>query len=169
MAVFQGDDFNRLDWHLLQNGAISLYFQSSVLAGDVAWLAEHGYVIHEFECAEWISANDFDDAVSAKLKFPDYYGRNEAAFNDCLSDIEIPDTGGAALVFHRYERFIDREPKWAKYVLDIIQDNSRRFSLWGRRLLALVQSDDPRLDVGPLGACSANWNPKEWLNARRGL
>jgi len=25
------------------------------------------------------------------------------------------------------------------------------------------------LNVGPLGACSANWNPKEWLNAKRRL
>jgi RNAse (barnase) inhibitor barstar len=169
MAVFQGDDFNRLDWRLLQNGAISLYFQPSVLAGDVAWLANHGYVIHEFDCATWASEGDFHDAVSAKLRFPDYYGRNIAAFNDCLSDLDIPDEGGAALVFHRYDRFLTQEPKFAKYVLDDIQQNSRRFSLWGRRLLALLQSDDPRLNVGPLGACSANWNPQEWLNAKRGL
>jgi len=169
MAVFHGDDFNRLDWRLLQNGAVTLYHQLSVLAADIGWLTEIGYLIHDFDCTGWACQNDFHDAVTGELRFPDYYGRNIAAFNDCLSDLEIPDEGGAVLVFRRFDCFFGQEPEFAKWVLDDIQQNSRRFSLWGRRLLALVQSDDPTLNVGPLGACSASWNPREWLDATRGL
>src|SRR5262249_7841105 len=99
MAIFQGYDFDRLDWRLLQGGAINLYFQPSVLEADLAWLLKHMYAIYEFDCATWDSEGDFHNAVSMKLKIPDYYGRNLAAFNDCLSDLEIPDAGGAVLVF----------------------------------------------------------------------
>lgn len=169
MAVFHGDDFNRLDWRLLQNGAISLYCQLPILQEDVAWLVNHGYLLHEFDCTTWVSQSDFHDALSATLKFPDYYGRNIAAFNDCLGDIEIPEEGGTVLVFHRFDRFAAYESEFAEWVLDDIQQNSRRLSLWGRRLLALLQSDDPRLQCRPVGACTPRWNHREWLNKARGL
>jgi len=65
MGVFSGDDFNRLDWRLLQNGAVSLYYRATVLEADIAWLAEHGYCVHEFDCAAWTSENDFHDALAA--------------------------------------------------------------------------------------------------------
>ncbi len=170
MAIFHGDeDINRLDWRLLQNGAINLYYRLSILEEDIAWLVDHGYLVHEFDCTTWTSQSDFHDAISAKLNFPSYYGQNIAAFNDCLSEIEIPDNGGSVLVFHRFDRFMTYEAEFANWVMDVIQHNSRVHSLWGRRLLALVQSDDPRLELKPVGACSAHWNDREWLNSARGL
>jgi RNAse (barnase) inhibitor barstar len=170
MAVFHGDDdYQRLDWALLQKGAVSLYHSSAILAEDVAWLAAHGYVVHDFDCAAWKSEDDFHDAVSTSLNFPGWYGRNSDAFNDCLSDIEIPEEGGCVLVFRRYDLFAAREPQFAQWVLEDIQDNSRMLSLWGRRLMALLQSDDPRLEFQPVGACGVDWNRREWLNSARGL
>ena len=169
MAVFQGDDYQRLDWALLQNGAISLYHSSVILAEDTAWLAAHGYAVHNFDCATWESEDDFHDVVSAALNFPGYYGRNLAAFNDCLSDIDIPEEGGCALAFRRYDHFAAHQPQVAQWVLEDIQQNSRRMSLWGLRLLALLQSDDPRLEFQQVGACSVGWNRREWLHSARGL
>ncbi|MGD9633318.1 MAG: barstar family protein [Pirellulales bacterium] len=172
MAIFHGDDdYQRLDWMLLQNGAVSLYHRVEILAEDVAWLAAHGYVVHDFDCAAWDSQDHFHDAVSTELDFPGWYGRNFSAFNDCLCDIEIPDEGGCALVFRRYDHFTAREPQPAQWILEAIQDNSRILSLWGKRLLALLQSDDPRLEfqLRPVGACSVSWNRREWLNSARGL
>jgi RNAse (barnase) inhibitor barstar len=169
MAIFRGDDFNRLDWRLLQSGAISLYYRPSILQEDVVWLVDHGYLLYEFNCATWICEGDFHDAVSATLKFPEYYGRNSAAFNDCLGDLEIPEEGGAVLVFNRFHRFAARDEELAIWLLDAIQQNARRHLLWGRRLLALLQSDDPRLRIEPVGACAPNWNPREWSDSARGL
>jgi RNAse (barnase) inhibitor barstar len=169
MAIFRDDDFDRLDWRLLQNGAISLYYRVRTLREDVTWLANNGYVMHELDCSAWNSQSDFHDAVKVTLKFPDYYGRNLAAFNDCLSDLDVPDEGGSVLIFRRFDRFVEFDAEFAGWVLDSIQDNSRRLSLWGRRLLALLQSDDPRLSLKPVGACRASWNPREWLNSSRGL
>jgi len=41
--------------------------------------------------------------------------------------------------------------------------------LLGQRLLALVQSDDPRIRFERIGAVPVNWNPREWLDSDRGL
>lgn len=169
MAIFQGDDYQRLDWTLLQNGAINLYYRPEVLAEDVDWLSAHGYLVHEFDCTAWQSQQDFHNDVSAKLDFPGWYGQNFDAFRDCLSDIEIPDEGGCVVVFRRYDHFAAREPQPAHWILEAIQDNSRILSLWGKRLIALLQSDDPRLGFQPIGACYAHWNRREWLNSARGL
>ena len=39
--------------------------------------------------------------------------------------------------------------------------------LWGARLVALVQSDDPHLKLPVVGACSVGWNPRERLDSLR--
>jgi RNAse (barnase) inhibitor barstar len=169
MGVFRPGDHQRVDWRLLQNGAITLYYRPALLDEDIGWLQRHGYRVHQFDCSGWESDAAFHDAVSEALGFPGYYGRNIHAFNDCLCDIEVPDEGGCALVFRRYDHFASAEPEFAQAVLEDIQGNSRRLALWGKRLLAILQSDDPCLSFQPVGACSVMWNHREWLNAARGL
>jgi len=64
---------------------------------------------------------------------------------------------------------VERIPAVAWHVLDIVEVNSRRFSLFGRRLIALVQSDDPSLSFDPVGARPVVWNPREMFAWWRGL
>jgi RNAse (barnase) inhibitor barstar len=172
MAVFRAEDRvspHRLDWRLLQNGPIALYFQPGVLAEDSAWLREHDYELRSLDCAAWRSVADFHRAIAAVLRFPGYYGHNLNALNDCLSDIEIPEEGGLALQFTRYDHFAALSPDAAQRALHIVAVTARRHLLFGRRLLALVQSDDPRIRFEPVGASPVMWNPREWPNAHRGV
>jgi RNAse (barnase) inhibitor barstar len=171
MAAFTGDpdETTRLDWRILQDGAICLYFQRRILDEDVAWLRQHDYQIHTFDCSRWTSEAEFHADVSRDLGFPAWYGRNLHAFNDSLSDLLVPDVGGVALVFARFDLVAERLPNVAWYVLDIVEVNSRRFLLFGRRLIALVQSDDPSISFDPIGARPVMWNPREWLVSKRGV
>jgi RNAse (barnase) inhibitor barstar len=172
MAVFRSEDRvspHRLDWRLLQNGPVALYVQPAVLAEDGAWLREHGYEVRILDCAAWRSVEDFHRAVAAELRFPGYYGHNLHALNDCLSDIEIPEEGGLVIEFLRYDNFAAVSRDAAQAALDIIAINARRHLLFGRRLLALVQSDDPHIRFDPVGASPVTWNPREWTNASRGV
>jgi RNAse (barnase) inhibitor barstar len=168
VAVFREDEWG-LDRQILQRGAICLYFRPEVLEEDVKWFRENQYLIHQFDCATWNSEDDFHTDVDQKLGFPDYYGGNLNAFNDCLSDIEVPDSSGTVLVFLRFDAFAKEFPQVAWNVLDIIETNSRRLLLTGQRLIALVQSDDPAISFEPVGACAVSWNSREWLNNNRGL
>jgi RNAse (barnase) inhibitor barstar len=164
-----GSDFQRLDWLLLQNGAVTLYFRREALDLDAGWLRAHGYQVRELDCINWSEVRAMHQSVAKALSFPDYYGMNLDALNDCLSDVEIPADAGLAIVLQRIDVFASRHRDVAQRMLDIFADNARRFLLFGRRLLVLAQSDDPRISFEPVGAKTVQWNPKEWLDASRGL
>lgn len=171
MAAFSTDqsEWDRLDFSLLQNSPVALYFRQEVLDEDTASLRREGYQIEKFDCTGWHAESNFHTDISARLAFPDYYGRNLDAFNECIGDIEVPDAGGRAIVFCRYDMFVRSEPRVAQLILDIMACASRHHLLFGRRLLTMVQSNDPRIDFQPVGARPVSWNPREWLNKNRGL
>ena len=162
-------EVERLDWRLLERGAVALYHKSSVLSQDLAWLRHHKYVTHELNAAAWTSPPDFHTEVQRVLSFPQYYGKNLASWVDCIAEIDVPDESGMAIVFRRYDAFAKAQPQLAQNILDSIETTSRRFLLTGRRLLALVQSDDPRIRFERVGAMPVTWNPREWLDSDRGI
>ena len=162
-------EVERLDWRLLERGAVALYHKGSVLSQDLGWLRQQRYVIHELDAAPWSEPGHFHDAVRVALSFPAYYGKNLASWIDCVAELPVPDESGMALVFRRYDRFAKSQPQLAQTILDSLETTSRRFLLTGRRLLALVQSDDPRIRFERVGAMPVTWNPREWLDSDRGL
>lgn len=171
MAVFRddADDFQRLDYTLLQNGSITLYYRAEFLAEDVSWLSTHGYRIDNFDCTAWQMKQDMLAAFASTLEFPEYFGQNLDALNDCLSDIDVLEKGGRVLVFHRYDAFAARLPEAAWTVLDIIEINSRRFLLFGQHLITLLQSDDLQIQFNSVGGCPVMWNNREWIDKNRDL
>lgn len=162
-------EVERLDWRLLERGAVTLYYKGSVLSQDLAWLRQQRYVVHELDAAQWREPGHFHDAVRERLEFPAYYGRNLASWIDCVAEIPVPDEGGMVLVFRRFDAFAKAQPQLAQTILDSLETTSRRFLLTGRRLIALVQSDDPRIRFERVGAMPVTWNPREWLDSDRGV
>jgi len=179
MAVFNADEVNdqQLDWTTLRDGGVALYWRPEVLANDLSWLAANGYTIIQFEAAAWESEEQMHDSLKSSLSFPDYYGKNLNALNECLwDDLIVPEAGGLVLVLNHYDcfaraiQFNDSEGRsFAQIVLHVLARAVRYHMLFGRRLLILVQSDDPRIRFDNLAAVSAAWNPREWLNKNRGL
>lgn len=145
--------WERLDYQILRHGPVALYFQASKLAEEVAWFQKHGYRIYPFDCRSWKSESAFHNNVRHALDFPNYYSDNLDAFNDCLSALPVPEKGGAVLKFHNFEVFAQRFPDVSHIILDAIAKNSRGFLLTGRRLLALVHSNDMKLTIEPVGCC----------------
>jgi len=171
MAAFTEDprEWQRLDWQLLHNSPITLYFDPSILDGDVAWFTEQGYRVRSFRVTDHGSSEDVLLALGQLLGFPAHQGRNLDAFDDCLSDVEVPRAGGLLLILRDFDSFAAAAPTVAQALLDVCADNSRRFLLTGKRFLVLVHSADPRIVFEPVGASPVMWNPKEWLNSNRGL
>lgn len=162
-------EVERLDWKLLERGAVALYHKSSILSLDLAWFRQQSYAIHELDAVKWVSPADFHADVQRGLNFPAYYAKNLASWIDCIAELPVPDESGMAIVFRHYDVFARSQPQLAQTILDSIETTSRRFLLTGRRLLALVQSDDPRIRFERVGAVPVTWNPREWLDSDRGL
>jgi len=171
MAAFTSDpaEWQRLDWQLLQNSPVALYFSRAILADDVAWFHQHGYRVLSIQVVDFLSKDALFVALGELFAFPGYFGRSLDAFNDCLSDVEVPAVGGLALVLYDFDRFAKQFPDVAHAILDIVADNARRFLLTGKRFITLVHSSDPAINLDPVGATPVLWNPKESLNSKRGL
>ncbi|GAA2368203.1 barstar family protein [Dactylosporangium salmoneum] len=175
MAAFDPDSNLNGDvaYRLLANTAVTLFWRRRLLAETTVWLTEHGYQVITLDAADWSTEGDMHRAVAAALGFPDYYGHNLDALNDCMRDVVgqqygwTPATTGLAVVFTAYDTFATRCPRAAQIVLDILAEHSRSAALIGRRLMCLVQSNDPNITFEPVGATPVNWNDAEWLNANR--
>ncbi|MBO8173303.1 MAG: barstar family protein [Bacillaceae bacterium] len=153
---------------LLLNGAIKLFWSKDVLEDYINEITKEKFNIYSLDCSKW-NLKNYHEYLASSLHFPDYYGKNLDAFNDCLSDM-IPEGIGICLVFRNYEFFSRNYPEDAYHILDIIQRNSWRFLLLeDRKLIAFVQSNDPTIGFTNLGGMSAEWNNEEWLNKARGI
>jgi hypothetical protein len=118
------------------------------------------------------------ESLQDVFRFPEYYGKNLDALWDCMTDLLVPKEGGVAIVLNSYDvytrgpgssRASGETTAAAQTVLDIMASASRVMLLTGKRLITLVQSDDPRMQFGKLGGVSAEWNKREWLNRDRAL
>jgi Barstar (barnase inhibitor) len=162
-------DRERLDWLLFQNGGVVLYHEHQILTEHTAWLVREGYQLRELDAHGWKDARSFHADVKRVFAFPSHYTNNLASLVDALAELEIPPGGAVAVLVRRYDRFAKAEPHLAWSVLDALETTSRRLLLTGRRLLTLVQSDDPRIKFERVGAMPVNWNPREWLDSDRGI
>jgi hypothetical protein len=179
MVAFNQQDKheNRLDWKILSDGSIALYWQHEVFNENLDWFRQQHYQVISFDCERWASTEEMHADLHRKLSLPAYYGRNLDALNDCLGDLSVPDSGGMALALTRFDAYAkgsgatltaSGRPE-AEIVLDLLARASRHFLLTGRRFVTLVQTDDPRNRFDTLGCLSAHWNHREWLNKNRGL
>ncbi len=162
-----GQDREALDWALLRNGPVALFHKPAVLEDAVTWLSRRGYTVATANCGPDPSKQGVLDAITTALGFP--AGPNLDGFNDYCWQLEVPDNGGFALVLLQYHRVAEADRKLAESVLDILADCAWHKLLFGRRFICLVQSDDPRLNVGPVGGRVPAWNPREWFHKDRGL
>jgi RNAse (barnase) inhibitor barstar len=156
------EDFQRLDFAILQNGSVSLYFRSSILEEDVYWLKAHAHRVDSFDCESWTDDAALLNDFGLKMEFPDYYGQNFNALSDCLGDIEIADDGGRPIVLNRFDSFASKDSESAQILLNILDEKSRAHLMFGRRLMTLVQSNDPTTRFETIGRYRANWNRREF-------
>lgn len=168
MAFFKNDNQrgDRLDWNILQNGWISLYWREELIVKDILWFRKENFKVVEMDCATWATKEVIHEDLKQHLNFPDYYGKNLDAFNDCLYSIDMDDTAGFVIVFRSFQHV---EKSYGFQLLDILAGNSRGHMLFGKKLITLVQVDDPRFETEPVGAVPVLWNQAEWLNSSRGL
>jgi hypothetical protein len=162
-----------VDFRLVHNTFVTMYWRSSLVDETIGWLRSHGYDVVEFDAASWASAAQMFDDVVTGLDFPAYFGRNLDALNDCMRDITSGEYGwhadatGLVLVLWGFDAFTSVDRRTAQILLDIFADQARRAILIGNRIICLVQSNDPQLSFEPVGAMPVMWNDAEWLNSKR--
>ncbi|MDX9911256.1 MAG: hypothetical protein RBS39_05450 [Phycisphaerales bacterium] len=165
MAVFKNNEeegWGRFDFGPLRDSfGIILYCSTQKLKNDVAWLARNDYVIMEFDCQRWTSQDAIHNDVSEQFEFSHWYLGSPRAIHGMLMDVDVPEVGGLAVVLRRvdgirvdYDDFVWNLMNFCTYVI-------RFHLLFGRRMLLLVQSNDPAMEFKEVGGRSVNWNWEE--------
>ncbi|GAB2594126.1 barstar family protein [Microlunatus antarcticus] len=151
-----------LDFLLLQNGPINLVTPQrlSALVGQLAGL---GYQVIHLPAASWSDDADLFRSIAAQLDFPDYFGHNYPALDECLSDFAHGDFGwspaadrGVAVAVHDFEQFSEAESYAADRLLNYAVDSARYGALFGHRLLWLVEATT-NFHPQPVGARKPLW------------
>jgi hypothetical protein len=166
---FSFDDMDRVDWDLLQNGAVNLYRRVELYEDDLAALKALGYAVADID---FQSMPSFHEDVSKALDwqklfgYPDWQGSLDA-LNDGFGSLELGDGEGFGFGVRNFHRLWSQDRRLATTLADIIEDTSRSHLLMGGRLIGLFQTNNADLDLGTLGGRQAQWNRREWLRTNR--
>jgi RNAse (barnase) inhibitor barstar len=164
------ETWERVDYNILNMGGFCLYKRTDLLEDGIAGLVAISYRIFDFDCTDWSNDAIMHSQLAARLEFPEYYGRNLDALSECLGDFPFLQNEAAALVLRRFDDLFNREPELAATLLHIIASAEWEFLLTERRLVCLLQSNDPWLHSKlpqSLGRRGAHWNHAEFLDANR--
>ena len=151
---------------MLKEGAITKYHKTSVLNEDISWFENNRFEIIQINCRKF-NKNNFHKHIKEALNFPDYYGENMSAFDDCISDLGDKKYRGLVIVFNHFDDFYNDNKSLALRIIDSIARESWYRLVDGNYLLGLVQSSDPWLEIESVGGSLPQWNSNEWFNENR--
>jgi hypothetical protein len=178
MACFRPRDasnYERPDWSMLRNGPVTKFHSRDVLDRTRTWLRAEGYREIDMDARPWGNADDLIASVRTAFSLPESTGRGFDALDDLMYDFvegaygADPKAEATAIVVLGFDAFARAAPDAAHVFLHILARHVPRALMHGHRLLVLVQSDDPRLEIAAVGGHEPRWNDAEWLDAKRGL
>lgn len=85
-------------------------------------IADRGLAIFHLNGASIREKGQFLAACAKTLEFPDYFGHNWDALEDCLTDLSWHTASGFVIVHHGFGNFADHSPDEAATALDILHD-----------------------------------------------
>ena len=94
-------------------------WESALDVADVQHAAEHaGWGFGYVDGAALDARADVLRAIGSALGFPDHYGANLDALNDCLRDL----AGPTVLLWDAWSGFARAEPRWFGLVVEVLGD-----------------------------------------------
>jgi hypothetical protein len=158
VAVFDREaDSGRLDYQLMMRAPVRLLRSRELLAATVTWLRQHDYHVVTVNAAWLITAHMFRDLGSAfgSLCHDQWHCLGDAV-DEALADA-WKQTPGFALVLTGFDVFARHHFDDAHVLLEVIAERAWPAALLGRRLICLVQSDDPALRLRRIGMWTLPW------------
>jgi len=83
----------------------------------------------------------FLNHAAAALRFPNYFGANWDAFEDCLTDMSWHETHGFVILYDHFETFAEHSPDQFKRALEILRDSANFWRDRRRPLFVLLRGD----------------------------
>jgi hypothetical protein len=100
----------------------------------------HGLRVFDADCGAATDKRGLLRAIARALRFPDYFGFNWDALEECLTDLDWLDAQGTVLVLSRADRLAGRAPRDLTVALDILEDTAAYWAVEGRPFVTLLQA-----------------------------
>jgi hypothetical protein len=162
-----------MDLHPTRLPSVQLFRNRAVLDRAVADAHESGWSVIRLDASRWATDAAMHTDLADALSFPDHYGRNLDALNDCMRDVVAGHYGfakhavGGLVVIDAFDQFHQREPQVAQALLEILGGAAVDALTYRWQLATFLRADDPDFAPAPFAAQAAMWNPQEWLRANR--
>ncbi len=176
MAAFSESELNTpedrvaVDWWLMRNSAVTLFYKRTNFDFSVAWLGIANYRVHHIDCAEH---GTFLQQFSDALQFQQQFGRNWngglPSLNFAFRQLDFSDATGIVFAFTQFDALLDRDTRTAHAVLDAAEWNSRCHLLFGHRLITLAHCNNCVTGIPKLGGAKWFWNNIDWADTRATL
>lgn len=81
----------------------------------------------------------FLEKIARAMRFPDYFGKNWDALNDCITDLSWARAQGYVLLIQEPERFITTSPDDWQVALEILKSATESWHEWGTPFFVLLR------------------------------
>ncbi|HET7725080.1 MAG TPA: hypothetical protein VFK68_10610 [Propionibacteriaceae bacterium] len=137
----------------LATGAVGIVYDRAVLGAALNDLRARDYRVAAFDCRRWSNPLEAGQELGAALGMPESLPRTIPVVGQYLQELARSDEPFGdlrlrmAVVLGVFDDFLSRHRADALVLLDELAQASRMAQLFQHRILVLVQSDDPGLDV----------------------
>ncbi|XGV98390.1 MAG: barstar family protein [Leptolyngbya sp. BL-A-14] len=120
-------------------GSPGLYtLETPISTDDLVTLSQkHGAHLFCLNGAGINNKSEFLHAIASAMSFPDYFGKNWDALDDCLTDLDWLEGDRLVLLYDQPDRFAQADPSEWQVALDILRStveywrtNNRSFSVF---------------------------------------
>ncbi len=169
--VFKETELDRADWPLLQNGAVNLFWKNEIFDAALGQLKIIGYRVLKFD---FTTLEQFKSDLSIAFEWQENFGYpnwtgNLDALNDGFRYGPFNLSDKIVIAIQNFDILVKQDADLSFHLLDMIERHSRDYLLFGKRLIGVIQTNDPKYECASIGATGAQWNSKECLNSSRNL
>jgi RNAse (barnase) inhibitor barstar len=100
---------------------------------------QYTYTFFLLDGADIQGKEQFLNHAAAVLSFPDYFGNNWDAFEDCLTDMSWHETDGFVILYDHFEAFARHAPDQFKIALGILRDSTKFWREQRKPLFVLLR------------------------------
>lgn len=103
---------------------------------------EYGFQFFYINGNKITSKADFFQISAEIMNFPDYFGENWDAFNDCINDLSWLPANGYLLLYTQPDNFAQNAPQEWEIALDIFQEVVEYWAGTDTPMYILLQTDN---------------------------
>lgn len=170
VAAFDREtDAGQLDYQLMIRSPVRLVHKRALLHDIVAWLRQQDYCVVSVDASWLVTSHMFRD-LAAALGYTchDQWHCLAEGLSEAVLDA-LSRSAGFALVLTGFDVFAGSHNDDAQTLLEVVAEEAWPSALLGRRVMCLVQSDDPGLHLRRLGTWLVPWVDAERLTISRGF